>query len=197
MAAVAGSIPLQFLSAPNPWIGQEEVSHAPDRHAFMKFVSAAFTPTKNRRLNELIGFLLFVSALLLFLALASYSPADPSLNTASNRPAWKPTHNWIGIVGAYGSDFALQVFGIAVFFVPVFLVMLGIRWWRSRPVDSYIAKLIGSVSLFIFFSGLLGLLPWHWRWLHAVPPEGLARPHRRRRAAPPAQRHGRLHRLAR
>src|SRR5262249_47078514 len=59
------------------------------------------------------------------------------------------------------------------FFVPAFLVMLGTRWWRSRPVDSYIAKLAGSSALFIFFSGLLGLLPWHWRWLHAVPPQGL------------------------
>ncbi len=139
----------------------------------MKFVSAAFVPTKNRRLNELIGFLFFVSALLLFLALASYSPTDPSLNTASNRAAWKPTQNWIGVVGAYSADFALQVFGIAIFFVPVFLVMLGTRWWRSRPVDSYIAKLAGSISLFVFFSGFLGLLPWHWRWMKAVPQEGL------------------------
>src|SRR5947208_2615282 len=112
----------------------------------MKFVSVAFTPTKNRRLNELIGFLLFVSALLLFLALASYSPSGPSLNTASNRPAWKPTHNLIGVLGAYGSDFALQIFGVSVFFIPVFLVMLGIRWWRSRPVESYIAKLAGSAA---------------------------------------------------
>jgi len=139
----------------------------------MKFVSAVFTPTKNRRLNELIGFLFFVSALLFFLALASYSPADPSLNTASARPAWKPTNNWIGIVGAYFADFALQMFGIAVFILPVFLVVLGIRWWRSRAVDSWVAKLIGSSALFVFFSGLLGLFSWHWRWLHAVPIEGL------------------------
>jgi S-DNA-T family DNA segregation ATPase FtsK/SpoIIIE len=139
----------------------------------MKFVSVAFNPTKNRRLNELIGFLLFVSALLLFLALASYSPSDPSMNTASNRPAWKPTHNWVGMLGAYGADFALQIFGVSVFFVPVFLVLLGMRWWRSRPVDSWLAKLIGSVSLFVFFSGFLGLLPWHWHWMHAVPQEGL------------------------
>ena len=48
----------------------------------MKYFLRAFTPTKNRRLNELVGFLLFVSATLLFLALASYSPLDPSLNTA-------------------------------------------------------------------------------------------------------------------
>src|SRR3954469_6852411 len=98
----------------------------------MKYFLRAFTPTKNRRLNELVGFLLFVSALLLFLALASYSPLDPSMNTASARPAWTPTQNWIGIFGAYFPDFALQVFGVAVFFTPVFLVMLGIRWWRSR-----------------------------------------------------------------
>ena len=139
----------------------------------MKFLSAVFTPTKNRRLNELIGFLLLVSALLLFLALVSYSPLDPSLNTASARPAWKPTHNFIGIVGAYFADFALQMFGIAVFIIPVFLVVLGMRWWRSRKVESYLAKFLGSMSLFVFFSGLLGLFSWHWRWLHAVPIEGL------------------------
>jgi len=139
----------------------------------MKFLSAVYTPTKNRRLNELMGFLLFVSALLLFLALASYSPADPSLNTASARPAWKPTNNWIGIVGAYFADFALQVFGIAIFILPMFLVLLGVRWWRSRAVESYIAKTLGSLSLFVFSSGLLGLFSWHWRWLHAVPIEGL------------------------
>ena len=37
----------------------------------MKFVSRAFTPTSNRRLNELVGFLLFVCAVLLLLALRS------------------------------------------------------------------------------------------------------------------------------
>ena len=139
----------------------------------MKFLSAVFTPTRNRRLNELIGFLFFVSALLLFLALVSYSPLDPSLNTASARPAWKPTHNWIGIVGAYFADGALQLLGIAVFIIPVFLAMMGVRWWRSRQVESWVAKAVGSTTLFVFFSGLLGLFSTHWRWMHAVPIEGL------------------------
>jgi hypothetical protein len=49
----------------------------------MKYLSQVFAPTNNRRLNELVGFLLCISALLLFLALASYSPLDPSLNSAS------------------------------------------------------------------------------------------------------------------
>ncbi|HUN89957.1 MAG TPA: DNA translocase FtsK [Terriglobales bacterium] len=139
----------------------------------MKFVSGIFTPTKNRRLNELIGFLFFVCALLFFLSLISYSPLDPSLNTASARPAWKPTHNWIGVVGSYFADCALQMFGIAVFMLPVFLFVLGTRWWRSRNVDSWIAKALGSLALFVFFSGLIGLFSTHWRWMHAVPVEGL------------------------
>jgi len=38
----------------------------------MNIVARTFTPTANRRLNELIGFLVFVSAVLLVLALVSY-----------------------------------------------------------------------------------------------------------------------------
>ena len=78
-------------------------------HAFMKFFSRIFTPTRNRRLNELVGFLLFVSALLLFLALITYSPLDSSFNTAGLRLPSRPAQNWIGPVGAYGSDLVLPI----------------------------------------------------------------------------------------
>src|SRR6185312_9005672 len=79
----------------------------------MKFFSRIFTPTRNRRLNELVGFLLFVSALLLFLALITYSPLDSSFNTAGLRLPSRPAQNWIGPVGAYGSDLVFQLFGIS------------------------------------------------------------------------------------
>ena len=139
----------------------------------MKFFSRIFTATKNRRLNELIGFLLCVSALLLFLALASYSPLDPSLNTASSPAADHPPRNWIGLFGATLSDLVLQLFGVAVFFVPVCLGLLGIRWFQSRDVESPYAKSIGAVTLLVFFSALLRITPVEWRWKHAVPVEGL------------------------
>src|SRR5580693_7446365 len=77
-----------------------------------------FTPTANRRLNELIGFLLFVFAILLVLALVSYSPLDPSLNTAATPVAGKPAHNWIGVVGALAADLVLQLFGVSSFLLP-------------------------------------------------------------------------------
>ncbi|HYN15265.1 MAG TPA: DNA translocase FtsK 4TM domain-containing protein, partial [Terriglobales bacterium] len=135
--------------------------------------SRAYTPTSNRRLNELVGFLLFVAAILLFLALVSYSPADPSLNTAGPPPGSHPARNWVGILGAYGSDLMLQAAGIAAFLVPVMLAFLGARWFRSRTVGSPGAKFAGALMLLVFAPGMLGLLPGHLRWRHAIPIEGL------------------------
>ncbi|HXZ29154.1 MAG TPA: DNA translocase FtsK 4TM domain-containing protein, partial [Terriglobales bacterium] len=139
----------------------------------MKYFSLLFTPTKNRRLNELVGFLVFIFAILLLLALASYSPLDPSLNTAASPAASNPARNWVGMVGAYGSDLLLQLLGITIFFVPGMLWLLATRWFRSRPVDSPLAKSLGALALLVFVPALLGLLPWHLRWRHALPIEGL------------------------
>src|SRR5689334_14832273 len=138
----------------------------------MKYFLRAFTPTKNRRLNELVGFLLFVSATLLFLALASYSPLDPSLNTAGSLASGS-AHNWIGLFGAMLSDLLLQSIGIFVFAAPVMIGLLGARWFKSRPVASPGAKALGAAILLIFTPALLGRLPWHLRKMHAVAIEGL------------------------
>ena len=139
----------------------------------MKFIARIFNPTNNRRLNELLGFLLCVSALLLFLALASYSPLDPSLNSASVLTGARVARNWIGIVGAFGADLLLQFFGITAFLLPVFAIGMGIRWFRSRKVVSPLAKTMGGIWLLMFVPALLALLPGHLRWLGAVPLEGL------------------------
>jgi DNA segregation ATPase FtsK/SpoIIIE, S-DNA-T family len=142
-------------------------------NAHMTIASRAFTPTANRRLNELIGFLMLVFAVLLVLALVSYSPLDPSLNTASTPPASRPSHNWIGVVGAMVSDLGLQVFGVAVFLIPVFLILYSLRWFRSRPITAPYVKTVGAVALVTFCSGFIGLLPWSVRWKGVVPSEGL------------------------
>ena len=139
----------------------------------MRFLASIFVPTGNRRLNELIGFLLCVSALLLFLALASYSPLDPSLNSASVLTGTHVARNWIGVVGALISDLALQFFGIGAFLLPIFPAMLGLRWFASRKVQSPVAKSLGGIWLVIFVPALLALLPGHLRWLHVIPVEGL------------------------
>ena len=58
----------------------------------MRFI----TPTENRRLNELIGFLGITLALLAALSLLSYSPRDASLNVSAPPPEARPARNWIG-----------------------------------------------------------------------------------------------------
>jgi DNA segregation ATPase FtsK/SpoIIIE, S-DNA-T family len=139
----------------------------------MKVFPRIFAPTNNRRLNELIGFLLCVSALLLFLALASYSPLDPSLNSASVLTGSRAARNWIGMAGALVSDLLLQACGIGAFLLPLFAAVLGMRWFRSRKVPSPGAKFLGGLWLLMFVPALLSLLPGHVRWMGVIPIEGI------------------------
>jgi DNA segregation ATPase FtsK/SpoIIIE, S-DNA-T family len=139
----------------------------------MDYLATIFVPTGNRRLNELIGFLLCVSALLLFLALASYSPLDPSWDSASVLTGAHAARNWIGIVGAYIADAMLQFFGVGAFLLVIFPATLGVRWFRSSKVQSPLAKSLGGIWLMMFIPALLALLPGHLRWMHVIPIEGL------------------------
>jgi len=139
----------------------------------MDYFATIFAPTGNRRLNELVGFLLCVSALLLFLALVSYSPLDPSWNSASVLTGSHSARNWIGVVGAYTADAFLQFFGVGAFLLVIFPAMLGQRWFRSIKVQSPIAKSLGGIWLVMFVPALLALLPGHLRWMRVIPIEGL------------------------
>src|SRR3954470_13539918 len=144
----------------------------------MKYFARVFIPTNNKRFNELIGFLLLVGAALLLLSLVSYSPTDPSFNTASSgsgsfRPMSTTARNWVGIAGSHIADLLLQFWGVTIFLAPVMVFLLAMRWFRSRPVDSPVAKTIGASTLLVFTPALLGLMPWPLRWLHSIPIEGL------------------------
>ena len=132
-----------------------------------------FVPTQSKRLNELIGILLIATAVLMLLALASYSPLDRSLNTAANPPMGRPAHNWIGLVGAYSADLMLQATGRGRLPAAGAAVPSGVRWMRSRTVENPVLKAAAAAGLLAFASALLALLPWPLRWVHAVPIEGL------------------------
>jgi S-DNA-T family DNA segregation ATPase FtsK/SpoIIIE len=139
----------------------------------MRNLAQALMPTSNRRLNELIGFLLSIFALLLFLALASYSPLDPSLDSASALTGSNAARNWIGVVGALIADLVLQGFGIGSTLIPLFALALGARWFRSRKIASPAAKFLGASCLLLFFPAFLALLPGPLRWKGVIPIEGL------------------------
>ncbi|MGH9615348.1 MAG: DNA translocase FtsK 4TM domain-containing protein, partial [Acidobacteriaceae bacterium] len=139
----------------------------------MNVVLRVFSPTRNRRLNELVGLMLLACALLLLLALASYTPLDPSLDTAGGYLTGRPAHNWAGLLGAGLSDLLLQAEGLSAFLLPLLIGALGWVWLRSRAAGSPASKLIGGILCLIFVPALLGLLPGHIMWLHTIPVEGL------------------------
>ena len=139
----------------------------------MDYLATIFVPTGNRRLNELSGFLMCVSALLLLLALVSYSPLDPSWNSASVLTGSHAARNWIGIVGAYTADAVLQFLGVGAFLLIIFPATLGARWFRSMKVQSPLAKSLGGIWLLMFVPAMLALLPGQMRWMHVIPVEGL------------------------
>jgi S-DNA-T family DNA segregation ATPase FtsK/SpoIIIE len=128
------------------------------------------TPTENKRLNELIGFLCITLAVLMALALISYSPHDAAFNVAAPSPDGSPARNWIGPVGAYSSDALFQVFGFAAFMLPVAMGVLGWRWFRSRAIDSQVATLVGYALLLLSLPSLLSL--WHFPQLRGAIPAG-------------------------
>ncbi len=136
-----------------------------------------------------------VSALLLFLALVSYSPLDPSWNSASVLTGSHAARNWIGVVGAFTADMMLQFFGIGAFLLVIFPAMLGTRWFRSMKVQSPLAKSLGGIWLVMFVPALLALLPGHLRWMQRDSPRRPARPRRRRRVDSLPQYRRRLYRL--
>jgi DNA segregation ATPase FtsK/SpoIIIE, S-DNA-T family len=116
------------------------------------------TPTENKRLNELIGFVCIMTAVLLALSLISYSPHDPAFNVSTASAGDNPVRNWIGPVGSYTADLMFQIFGFAAFLLPVALGILGYRWLRSQPIDSQWATLAGYALLLLSLPSLLSMI---------------------------------------
>jgi S-DNA-T family DNA segregation ATPase FtsK/SpoIIIE len=130
------------------------------------------TPTENHRLNELIGFIGMTIAVLVALALISYSPHDPSFNVSADAPDLHAARNWIGPVGAYGADLLFQGFGYAAFLLPIGMFIMGSRWFRSELLESPVVKIVGYTLLVLMLPAMLTL----WRIPDvrgAIPPGGL------------------------
>ena len=145
----------------------------------MKTLRLISSPTRSRRANEILGLTMLVAAGLMLLALASYTPTDPSFDTVGGRGMVtaglaRPAHNWTGVAGAYFADALLQILGIAVFFLPLLLVRLGVCWMLSRPAGSPWAKVLGLGLWVVFAPAAVGLLPGHLLWMGALPVAGLS-----------------------
>ena len=109
----------------------------------------------SRRVSEFAGVVLFASALLWLVALASYSASDPVwfFNTGSDLPP----ANFAGRVGAFLAELSYQVFGYSAYLIPLVLVVIGWHYFWCRAVDAAYTKLLGAVLLFGCVSSFMSL----------------------------------------
>lgn len=128
------------------------------------------SPSRHTRLNEAVGLLLLLLGLAVSLSLVSYSPLDPSWNTAT---ASSRTHNLLGLFGARWADLLLQTFGLSVFLLPVHIWALGWKWVRSSPIDSTWFRVFGAFALWFCVSTACGLIPHPWLIGGAIRPSGI------------------------
>jgi S-DNA-T family DNA segregation ATPase FtsK/SpoIIIE len=136
-------------------------------------IRIVLSPTRSRPLNLFLGLLMLLVATLLFLSLATYHATDPSLDTASGFAGPEAVHNWIGVFGASLSDLLLQWLGVTSILLPIWAAGIGWTWMRSRPAGLPLLRWMGTTLTLVFLPAVLALLPWHWRWLHVLPVEGV------------------------
>jgi DNA segregation ATPase FtsK/SpoIIIE, S-DNA-T family len=130
------------------------------------------TPTENKRLNELVGFLCVTTAILMGLSLLTYNPRDAAFNVSAASTGEHAARNWIGPVGAYTADLLFQIFGWTALLIPAAIGIVGWRWLRSRAIEQQLPTLLGFALLLTSLPSLLSL--WHfWEIRDAVPAGGM------------------------
>jgi len=109
-------------------------------------------------LNDVIGFALFVVALLLLVSQLSFDRYDlPSVRVPPN----KEIHNWIGVIGAHFAWLTFLPLGVAAYLLPWMLVAFGVAYvsgvlgyLRERVLWS----IFWSCILLLSLTGLLHIL---------------------------------------
>ncbi|NQV57866.1 MAG: DNA translocase FtsK 4TM domain-containing protein, partial [Rhodospirillales bacterium] len=107
------------------------------------------------RMVELSGMVLFVAALVLAVALASYAPSDPSLNSAGGGAV----QNYAGSVGSYAADMLFQVLGLAAVFLPLIFCAWGWRLIRKKSLGLVWFRLLMLIAGLQLVSVAFAALP--------------------------------------
>lgn len=120
-----------------------------------RFASPAVRAVLRRRMGELLGVLFALVALALTVALMTYDPADPSLNTAT----YRATHNLVGPAGAITADLLLQGFGLAAGLPVLCLLAWAWRLATQRGLGTFPLRLIGFLAGLPLVAAAAALLP--------------------------------------
>ena len=107
-----------------------------------------------RHARESIGLLLLALGILLSLALLSYHPTDPSLNTQSADPVL----NWIGPFGATLADYLFQLLGVTSFVTAGVSLVFGGRLLVRRKSPVHWPEVAALFSVVVMVALLAQLL---------------------------------------
>jgi len=99
-----------------------------------------------------IGFISF--GILIFLSLMSYSPNDPSINTAREGEI----HNWIGKFGAYTSDLFFSLTGMCAWLIPLFFILAGISLIKELSFNEIPLKALWLILSIVFGSVFFNII---------------------------------------
>ena len=121
-----------------------------------------FTAGVARGLRESAVIAIGVAAIVLLIALATYSPADPSYSHGGD---YASVHNRIGPVGAWLAGVLFFVLGRPALLLPF---MLGASaWWLHRRVQAEPTSRVNSVvragGFLLLLAASCGLTHLHWR----------------------------------
>src|SRR5438034_1328510 len=126
----------------------------------LNFLPDAMRDALRRRLRELGGAALIVLAVVLALALATWSVQDPSLNHATN----SPVRNLLGVPGAIVADLLMQLLGVAAL---AFILPVAIWGWRlltHRPLKRERIRLLFWIFGVLLSAGCAAALPRSAAW---------------------------------
>ena len=128
------------------------------------FASRELRGLIRHRFGQLVAIGVALAAVVLLVALGSYNPHDPSLNTATSLP----TSNLLGAPGAVAADVLLQYFGAAGVLLPVAMLAWAYRLAMGRPVR-LAARLVFLLVALPVGAAVLSAVPggvgrWAGRW---------------------------------
>lgn len=116
-------------------------------------LAEAVTLQFRRRFRQVIGVFLSLMALVFAITLFSYSPNDPSLNTATTFPV----HNLLDLPGAIIADFFLQSFGLSSILLSIVILVWGGFLIAETVIKRLSLRIISLIITLLSASTFLGL----------------------------------------
>jgi DNA segregation ATPase FtsK/SpoIIIE, S-DNA-T family len=126
----------------------------------LNFLPDAVRDALRRRLRELGGLALIGLAVLLSLALATWSVQDPSLSHATNAPV----RNTLGVSGAIVADLLIQLLGVAALALVLPVAIWGWRLASHRPLQRERIRLVFWILAVLLAAACAAALPRSATW---------------------------------